>query len=110
MKSLIESREIALSSASLKQCLSLIGSPIPYFIQVFVAEIANELALRPGPMGSKRLEELYQNRVLGASCKSYFQHYYDRLRTTTTKKRSRRPRRCSGTWPWPTPKLFRAHT
>ena len=32
------------------------------------------------PGAPKRLEELYQNRVLGASCKSYFQHYYDRLR------------------------------
>ena len=80
MKDLLMSREIALSNASLKHCLSLIGSPIPYFIQVFVAEIANELAQRPASLGPKRLEELYQDRVLGASCKSYFQHYYDRLR------------------------------
>jgi hypothetical protein len=80
MKSLLDSREIALSDASLKHCLSLISSPIPYFIQVFVAEIANELAQRHASLGPKRLEEIYQDRVLGASCKSYFQHYYDRLR------------------------------
>lgn len=80
LKSLLENREIALSDAALKHCLSLIGSPIPYFIQVFVAEIANEFAQRPGPIGPKRLDDLYQTRVMGASCKGYFQHYYDRLR------------------------------
>ena len=30
--------------------------------------------------GPKRVEEIYQQRLLGGSCKTYFQHYYDRLR------------------------------
>ncbi|PKN61279.1 MAG: hypothetical protein CVU57_30220 [Deltaproteobacteria bacterium HGW-Deltaproteobacteria-15] len=77
---LVESHQIALSAASLKECLKLIGTPIPYFIQVLVAEIANEHAHRPCSLGPQRLHQLYENRLLGASCKGYFQHYYDRLR------------------------------
>jgi hypothetical protein len=80
VEQLLESRNIKLSRASKREILNMIGSPIPYFIQVFVNEIANELTQRPDITGPKRLQEIYQDRVLGASQRSYFQYYYDRLR------------------------------
>lgn len=80
LRALLNGHEIVMSSASVRECLSLIGTPIPYFIQVLVAEIANEHAYRPRSLGPERLNQLYENRVLGSSCKGYFQHYYDRLR------------------------------
>jgi AAA+ ATPase superfamily predicted ATPase len=80
LEKLLESRRISLSPTTQKKILDLIGAPIPYFIQVFVAEIASELVNRPGPVGLKRLGDIYQQRVLGATCKSYFEHYYTRLR------------------------------
>jgi hypothetical protein len=76
---LLEHRGINLARGTRNEALALIGTPIPYFIQVFVAEIANELTVRPGPVGMKRLNEIYQHRVLGAACKAYFQYYFDRL-------------------------------
>jgi hypothetical protein len=80
LEKLLDSRRISLSPATQKKILNLIGAPIPYFIQVFVTEIASELVNRPGPVGPKRLGDIYQQRVLGAICKSYFEHYYTRLR------------------------------
>jgi hypothetical protein len=80
LRILLEGHGIKLSAISIRECLNLIGTPIPYFIQVLAAEIANDHAYRSGPIGPQRLRQLYENRVLGASCKGYFQHYYDRLR------------------------------
>lgn len=80
---LLKARKIALSARSQNQILDLIGAPIPYFIQVFVAEIANEHANGATRIGPKRTAEIYQHRLLGAACKTYFQHYYDRLRHYT---------------------------
>ena len=77
---LLKSRRIALSAASQNRVLALVGAPIPYFIQVFVAEIAAAQANGATRIGPKRIEEIYQHRLLGAACKTYFQHYYDRLR------------------------------
>ena len=80
LERLLKSRKIRLSKKTQREMLQLVGAAVPYFIQVFVTEIANELANRPGTIGPKRLEDVYQQRILGASCKSYFEHYYERLR------------------------------
>ncbi len=80
LEQLLESRQVALSPSAQSKILSLIGVPMPYFIQIFVNEVASEQVNKPASLGPRRLEEIYQGRVLGASCKSYFQHYYDRLR------------------------------
>jgi len=78
---LLKSRRLSLSSATQRKMLDLIGAPIPYFIQMFVAEIATETTSgRARIVGPGRIEEIYHHRLLAASCKTYFQHYYDRLR------------------------------
>lgn len=80
LRRLLESRGVTMSAAAQRAVLDLVGAPIPYFIQVFVSEIATETANGAVRLGPQRLDEIYRDRVLGASCKSYFQHYYDRLR------------------------------
>jgi len=77
---LLDGRHITLAKPSQKKVLDLIGAPVPYFIQVLVTEIAGAQINRKGPLGPKGLQDVYHNRVLGASCKSYFEHYYNRLR------------------------------
>jgi hypothetical protein len=77
---LLRARRLRLSAISQRKVLSLIGAPIPYFIQVFVAEIATAWTNGQRRIGPKALEEIYEHRLLGAACKTYFQHYYDRLR------------------------------
>lgn len=79
LKKLLVSRKVKLSTSTQKKILELIGAPIPYFIQIFVTEIATEKAHGLEQIGPKRVEEIYQQRILG-TCKTYFQYYYDRLR------------------------------
>lgn len=76
----LASRGVALSRSAVSKMLELVGTPIPFFLQVFVAEVAAEVANGAQRMGPKKLEEIYHHRVLGAVSKTYFQHYYDRLR------------------------------
>ena len=79
LQELLDHRKLSLSAACQRRILALIGAPIPYFIQIFVAEIANARASGRGPIGPKRLDAIYHDQLLGAACKTYFQHYYDRL-------------------------------
>ena len=83
LRLLLEARGIELSPRSRKELLDLVGAPIPYFLQVFVTELATDLIEDRAPVGPKRLEGIYQTRVLGPSCKTYFEHYYNRLRQYT---------------------------
>ena len=80
LERLLHARHLKLSAASRRRILELVGAPIPYFIQVFVTEIATARAGGLRRIGPKRIEAIYQDRLLGAACKTYFQHYYDRLR------------------------------
>jgi len=77
---LLKSRKLSLSAATRRRILELVGVPIPYFVQIFVAEIAGENTRGSSRIGPKAVEAIYQQGVLSASCKTYFQHYYDRLR------------------------------
>ena len=79
VQSLLDSRAIELSPASRRKILDLLGAPIPYFAQVFVAEVAMAKAGGLQQIGPKQVEEIYHRQVLDASKKNYFQHYYDRL-------------------------------
>lgn len=77
---LASARKLKLSAASRRKVLDLIGAPIPYFFQIFISEVANAMAMGATAIGPKRLEIIYRDRLLGAASKTYFQHYYDRLR------------------------------
>jgi AAA+ ATPase superfamily predicted ATPase len=77
---LLKSRKIPLSITAQRKILNLIGTPIPYFIQMFVATIAIERANGQTRIGPRKIEEIYFNKFLSPEYKTYFQHYYDRLR------------------------------
>jgi len=80
VRRLANARKLKLSAASRRKILELVGAPIPYFFQIFISEIANAKAMEGTAIGPKRLEVIYRDRLLGAASKTYFQHYYDRLR------------------------------
>ncbi len=80
LRKLLKSRKIPLSIAGQRKILALMGTPIPYFIQMFVATIAIESANGVTRIGPRKIKEIYLNRFLGPEYKTYFQHYYDRLR------------------------------
>jgi hypothetical protein len=81
LDALLQARELQVSPQTRQAALDAVGVPVPYFIQIVVSELA---AVRDEGSASeitpRTVEEVYEQRVLGATCKSYFQHYYDRLR------------------------------
>lgn len=80
LRLLLRTSKVTLSDKTQQAMLELIGTPIPYFLQVFVAEIANATASGEKRIGPTGVEALYRDRVLGVTNKSYFQHYFERLR------------------------------
>lgn len=69
-----------LSKPSKKRMLELVGTPIPYFIQIIFSEVAKAHAQDGEPITPKKIERIYREKVLGVDCKTYFDHYYGRLR------------------------------
>jgi hypothetical protein len=63
----------------LARLFELIGAPVPYFIHIFMSQIAQlPLAQRTGfTVGD--VERIYKDRVLGPTCRHYFNHYSSRL-------------------------------
>ena len=72
--------KLNLSRRTQKKVLELVGEPIPYFIQMFVAETRSAKARGETRLGLKSIERIYEEDILGGACKNYFQYYYDRLR------------------------------
>jgi len=58
----------------------LIGTPIPYFLQIIFSEIHKAYRIDGDQITQKKIEQIYSNKILGVDCKSYFDHYYGRLR------------------------------
>jgi hypothetical protein len=80
LEDLAESHELELSVPVKNKMLKVIGEPIPYFIQVIFSEVAKAKAQNDDAVTPKRVEKIYRDKVLGVDCKTYFDHYYGRLR------------------------------
>ena len=62
------------------QMLTLLGSPVPYFIHLFFSQLGQLPANRRRLLAPTDLDAVYRERILGPTCKSYFDHYHARLR------------------------------
>ncbi len=63
-----------------EKMLELVGAPVPYFIHIFFAQLGQLRAEVRARLTPAALEELYTERVLGRTCRQYFDHYSTRLR------------------------------
>ena len=77
---LAKSNRIEISAGSRKRMLDLLGTFVPYFIQVLFSEIVKVHKIDHKKITPKRVEQIYRDKVLGIDCKTYFDHYYGRLR------------------------------
>lgn len=77
---LASSQDIKLSEPTQRKMLELIGTHVPYFIQVIFSEAAKAHIQDGLPVTPRRVEQIYRDKVLGVDCKTYFDHYYGRLR------------------------------
>ncbi|HEY1663353.1 MAG TPA: hypothetical protein VGI03_13120 [Verrucomicrobiae bacterium] len=57
----------------------LIGAPVPYFIHIFFSQLGQMPAAQRTSLTSEQLERIYRERVLGPTCRHYFDHYQSRL-------------------------------
>jgi hypothetical protein len=77
---LAASQRLTITRAVKREMLASVGILVPYFIQILFSELAKfckDAKIDPTP---KIVKQVYRDRVLGAECKSYFDHYYGRLR------------------------------
>jgi uncharacterized protein len=77
---LARSHDLPLSPACKRKMLELVGTGVPYFLQILFSEVAKSHALDGEAITPKKIERIYRDKVLGVDCKSYFEHYYGRLR------------------------------
>jgi hypothetical protein len=58
----------------------LIGAPVPYFIHIFFSQLGQMPTSKRGSLTIADLEHVYGERVLGPTCRNYFDHYSNRLK------------------------------
>lgn len=64
----------------LKSFIDILETPVPYFIQILVSEAIREAENQAMPLSPEVIEKAYNERVLAAYNRTYFEHYYARLR------------------------------
>lgn len=84
---------LSLDTACKSKMLELIGPPVPYFVQILFSETQKASARDGESPTPERIEAVYREEVLGATCKSYFDHYYGRLRANYRPNEERAVRR-----------------
>jgi hypothetical protein len=58
----------------------LIGAPVPYFIHIFFAQLGLLPPATRAKLTMDELQKIYRDRVLGPTCRNYFDHYSTRLK------------------------------
>jgi AAA+ ATPase superfamily predicted ATPase len=76
---LFESENVKIDEESIEKILDVLEEPIPYFIQIMVSTLLNEAKTSKLKVTPTMVETAYQTRVLGIECRSYFEHYFQRL-------------------------------
>ena len=77
---LAEGQQTDLSLACQRKMLDLVGLPIPYFLQVLFSEVRKDHLQTGTAITTRLIERVYHERLLGVECKTYFDHYYGRIR------------------------------
>ncbi len=67
------------NDAILSRLFALIGAPVPYFIHIFMSQIAQLPRTERTELTVADLDWIYKERVLGPTCRHYFNHYSSRL-------------------------------
>ncbi len=77
---LAETMRVQLTEGLVDRVLQLIGPPVPYFIHMLFSQLGQLPSAERQPLTLATLDEVYRNRVLGPTCKHYFDHYRERLK------------------------------
>lgn len=80
LSALSSAHQVPLSPAIRKRICGQVGTLVPYFLQIMFSEIHKAYAHQGIAPTSSSVETIYREKVLGVDCKTYFDHYYGRLR------------------------------
>jgi hypothetical protein len=70
------------------EIMKIIGAPVPYFIQILLYESLNEMRRRKRRTLNKDIIHMaYKSGVLGPASRTYFEHYFTRLKDYYNKER-----------------------
>jgi hypothetical protein len=70
--------EISVKKSEIEKMLSLMGQPIPYFLQIFVDLVSSECRRR-GELNVEDLESIYYRQLLGPDSKRHFESIEQQL-------------------------------
>jgi hypothetical protein len=71
----------SINKTILDKLMATIGPPVPHFIQILIKESLYEMNRRNRKtLSDDIISKAYKERVLGPTSRTYFQHYYSRLR------------------------------
>lgn len=77
---LFKSEAVEVDKEIVNKILDVIGTHIPYFIQVLVSETLKESRNQKVKISKEFVEKVYKEKVLGVECRTYFEDYYRRLK------------------------------
>jgi len=80
LKGLAERYGLTFTPEAFAYIFELISPPVPYFLHLLVSQLILEEKLRDRDLSPQDIDEVYQRRLLGPTCRAYFEHYRQRLR------------------------------
>ena len=80
LQALADTEQVPLPAECREKMLELVGILVPYFLQILFSEVSKAHLLTGEPVTPDMITRIYRDKVLGVDCKSYFDHYYGRLR------------------------------
>jgi hypothetical protein len=79
LQALSSSHGLRFTAAGQAAFFERISPPVPYFLHLFVSQICMEEKLRGKELDAGDVADVYQRRVLGPTCRAYFDPYRQRL-------------------------------
>jgi hypothetical protein len=80
LQSLSEAAGLQFTAEGRATLFELVSPAVPYFLHLFVSQIRLEEKLKDKQLGPDELRDVYQRRVLGPTCRAYFDYYRQRLK------------------------------
>ena len=80
LQSLSETAGLRFTAEGRAALFELVSPPVPYFLALFVSQIALEEKLKDKELSPDNVRDVYQRRVLGQTCRAYFDYYQQRLK------------------------------
>lgn len=92
MKALLknEGQMSHINKSVLDELMKTIGAPVPFFIQILVYESLNEMRRKlRKTIDKETIHKAYSEGVLGPASRTYFEHYFTRLKEYYDEKNER---------------------